>query len=248
MLKVLLCVKQVASFLGQSENYYLNPYDVYTINRWTSLKKSFSNIMLFCLSMGPLSSKNMLKECIASGCDEAYLISDEKYIGSDTMATSYIIAETIKKLGQFDVIVCGDKSVDSETGFVAPSLAERLNYDYFDKIQNIHSFDSEYLTISQERENHIDLFLIKYPCLLSFDLTENILKNQSLKSIKKSFVYNIKTYNNFILDLPEEKCGYRGSKTRVLNSLPIQRSKKDSYLEKNIDSSIELLFSKLYLY
>lgn len=78
--------------------------------------------------MGPEQAKAALKECLSVGADNAYLLSDRAFGGSDTLATSYILSSAIKSLGEFDLILCGKQAIDGDTAQVGPEIAEHLGY------------------------------------------------------------------------------------------------------------------------
>lgn len=92
------------------------------------------------ITMGPPRASEMLKECLYMGADHAYLVSDRKFAGSDTLATSYVISEAIKSIGEFDFVFAGRQAIDGDTAQVGPQTAEKLNLPqitYAEEILNV---------------------------------------------------------------------------------------------------------------
>ena len=80
------------------------------------------------ITMGPPSASDILRECLYMGADEVYLISDRKFAGADTLATSYVLSEAIKKIGHFDFVFGGRQAIDGDTAQVGPQTAEKLGF------------------------------------------------------------------------------------------------------------------------
>lgn len=110
----------------------MNPFDGYALEAAARIKDKAPETKIVVLSMGPEQAKAALKECLAIAADKAYLVSDRAFGGSDTLATSYIISESIRKVeeleGPFDAIFCGKQAIDGDTAQVGPEIAEHLGY------------------------------------------------------------------------------------------------------------------------
>ena len=89
------------------------------------------------ITMGPPRASDMLKECFYMGADKAYLISDRKFAGSDTLATSYVLSEAIKHVGKFDFVFAGRQAIDGDTAQVGPQTAEKLNLSQVTYVEEI---------------------------------------------------------------------------------------------------------------
>ena len=111
----------------------INPFDLNALEAAVQITEK-SNGSIIAISMGPLSAESSLKDALARGADEAILLSDSAFSGSDTLATSCILAAAIRKLGEYDLIICGEKTVDGDTGQVGRKLLstwEFLMYPMF---------------------------------------------------------------------------------------------------------------------
>ena len=143
-MNVLVCVKQVPdtteiridpvtnTLIRSGVPSIVNPFDGYALEAAARIKDRDPDAKIVVLSMGPEQAKAALKECLSIAADKAYLVSDRAFGGSDTLATSYILSETIRKVeeleGRFDAIFCGKQAIDGDTAQVGPEIAEHLNY------------------------------------------------------------------------------------------------------------------------
>lgn len=103
----------------------MNPFDKNALETALQLKDIYGGKVVV-ISMGPGQAKAVIREAIAMGADEGYLVTDRAFGGSDTYATSYILSQAIEKLGPFDVILGGKQAIDGDTGQTAPSIAEHM--------------------------------------------------------------------------------------------------------------------------
>lgn len=103
----------------------INPLDLYAIEIALRIKEDCGGEVV-AISMGPQKAEKALREAIAMGCDDGILLSDRKFGGSDTYATGYTLAQAVKKIGEFDLIICGERATDGDTGQVGPAIAALL--------------------------------------------------------------------------------------------------------------------------
>jgi electron transfer flavoprotein beta subunit len=136
-LNVIVCVKQVPgtnevkmnketnTIIREGVEAIINPFDTYAIEEGIRIKEKNGG-KVTVLSMGIPSVAELIKETIALGADEAVLLSDRAFAGADTLATSYALSMGIRKIGSYDLIICGKQATDGDTAQVGPSLAEKL--------------------------------------------------------------------------------------------------------------------------
>ena len=118
----------------------INPLDLYAIEAANLLRDEHGG-KVTVLSMGPPSAEKALKEAIAMGCDDAVLVTDRAFAGSDTWSTSYVLAKAIEKLGAYDLILCGERATDGDTGQVGPNIAAALDVSVATYVSDIESID-----------------------------------------------------------------------------------------------------------
>ena len=138
----IVCIKQVpdtsevkidperGTLIREGVPSIINPFDTYAIEEAIRLKEKFGGkVTVIC--MGPPQAKEALKEALAMGCDEAILLSDRAFAGSDTWATAYTLAQAIRRIGDFDVILCGKQAIDGDTGQVHGAQASVCTGDRY---------------------------------------------------------------------------------------------------------------------
>lgn len=182
-MNMLVCVKQVPdtteikidpvknTLIREGVPSIVNPFDGYALEAAARIKDADPSAKIVVLSMGPEQAKAALKECLAIAADKAYLVSDRAFGGSDTLATSYIISETIKKVeeleGKFDIIFCGKQAIDGDTAQVGPEIAEHLNYPQVTYALEAEA-EGDRLKVKKEVEEGAEIIGISMPCVVTF--------------------------------------------------------------------------------
>lgn len=219
-MKVVVCIKPVLSKFvnertGDDDKWMINPYDLFVLNSLIQFKQNSKRIHITCISMGAINSKEVLTRCLALGADEAILLCDEHFAGSDTYATAYILAAAIKKMS-YDIIVCGKQTVDGETGQVGLSLAYRLNVPYFQQVEEILKLEEEVAIFSRLKESYLEKLEVKLPVMLFFQKLMTDC-NVSLFMLKKARRMSVQIWTHLDINVALDYCGSSGSKTKVLS-------------------------------
>lgn len=182
-MNILVCVKQVPdtteikidpvknTLIRDGVPSIVNTFDGYALEAAARIKDKNPDTKIVVLSMGPEQAKNALKECLAIAADKAYLVSDRAFGGSDTLATSYILSQAIRKVeeleGKFDAIFCGKQAIDGDTAQVGPEVAEHLDYPQVTYGLEAE-LDGDTLKITREAEDGREVVGVKLPCLATF--------------------------------------------------------------------------------
>lgn len=149
----------------------MNPFDGYALEAVARIKVKNPDTKIVVVSMGPEQAKNALKECLAIAADKAYLVSGRAFGGSDTLATSYILSNAVKKIeeieGKFDAIFCGKQAIDGDTAQVGPEMAELLGYPQVTYGLEAE-LDGNMLKVKKEVEEGAEIIGINLPCLVTF--------------------------------------------------------------------------------
>ena len=116
--------------------------------------------------MGPPQADVALREALAMGCDEAYLVSAREFGGSDTYATSGIIAAALKKIG-YDLIITGRQAIDGDTAQVGPQIAEKLHLPQVSYVEEVVEAAADHVVVKRQFEDGYHIIKIKTPCLLT---------------------------------------------------------------------------------
>ena len=173
-----------------------------------------------------ISAIEVLKEAIALGADDAALLNDSKFIGSDTCATSKVLASAVKaKFSSADLLLFGQSASDGETAQTGPSTAVRLNYPCITHVNEIKEYTDGEVTVNSETETEIVTYKVKLPAVLCL---HNSIYTPSLPKIKgyiRAHDYNYKIYNIFEIDLKEDEAGVKGSPTYVSKVYKMQENR-----------------------
>lgn len=193
----------------------INPVDKQAIEAALRLKESYgANIT--AITMGPVKAIDVLKEAIALGVDDAAILSDPKFSGSDTCATSRVLAAAVKeKFPDTDLILFGQSAIDGETSQTGPSTAVRLDYPFVCHVNEIVEINNNKITINTETETYKEVLQIQMPtvlCISNYVFKPRIPK---INGYIKSQDYNYKSYNIYELNISETQTGVKGSPTYV---------------------------------
>lgn len=235
MVHLLVSIKQVpdttniridpetGSLIRKGVPAILNPYDAHAVAAAAEWKKKLDG-KLTVITMGPQAANEALKECVEMGADRAVLISDRKFAGSDTLATSYVLAEAIRKIHQedpLDLIFFGKQAIDGDTAQVGPGAAVRLGLPlitYAVEIQEINQ-DEGYALIVRKTERGKEVIRTTLPAVLTAEKSIAEIPYASLPDLIKSLRYKPESWTaDEPLAYDEGQIGLKGSPTWVANS------------------------------
>ena len=233
-MKIIVCVKQVPDTSGKvavnpdgtlnraSMATITNPDDLNAVEAALALKDQ-TGAEVVVISMGPPPAEGMLREILARGADRAVLVSAREFGGSDTYATSQILAAAIKKIGleDDDVVFCGRQAIDGDTAQVGPQIAEKLGIPQVSYAADIQK-EGETLTIKRMLEDGYMTIKVNTPCLITCIKELNNPRYMSVSGIFECYSkpYEIFDYNtlkdNPLIDATT--IGLKGSPTNILTS------------------------------
>lgn len=228
-MNILVCIKQVPdtteikidpvtnTLIRAGVPSIVNPFDAYALEMAARIK-DLNGGKVVVMSMGPAQAVAALKECLTVGADEAYLISDRAFGGSDTLATSYILSCAVKsveeKAGKFDLIFCGKQAIDGDTAQVGPELAEHLDYPQITYAVEAAAKPGK-VTVRRETDSGYEIIESPTPCLIT---ATKPAFDPRLPSIKSKMAANkavipVITAADITIDLT--MAGLKGSPTKV---------------------------------
>ncbi len=143
-----------------------NPEDQVALELALQMKDKYGG-KVTCVTMGPPKASDLLRECFYMGCDEAYLISDRKFAGADTLATSYVLAEAIKNIGEYDIIFAGRQAIDGDTAQVGPQTAEKLGIPQITYVEEIIRADKKSIQVKRKIEGGYEILESPFPLLMT---------------------------------------------------------------------------------
>ena len=237
-MNILVCVKQVPStnkvridpltgvLKRNGINNKMNPYDLYALETAFRLKERQGG-KVSVISMGPPQAQAVLYEAFSMGADEGALISDRRFGGADVLATSYTISQGIKKLGEFDLILCGKQTTDGDTAQVGPEISEWLDMPCVCNVREIMGIQGNSIEVKMEMFGHIEVSRVQFPCLLTVneEICQPRLPSYRRKMKTKECPIRTLTLND-LDDKDEGRYGLSGSPTQVQKIFPPTSDKK----------------------
>ena len=224
-MEIVVCVKQVPdttevkidpqtnTLIRQGVPSIVNPFDKNAVEAALQLKEKHGG-RVTVISMGPPQAKDALKECIAMGADQAFLVSDRAFGGADTLATSYTLASAIKKLGKVDMILCGKQAIDGDTAQVGPEIAEYLGIAQVTYAAKI-DVDGENVRIEREHEEGYEVIEAKLPLMVTAVKSLNEPRFPTVKGTMKANRTEIPTWTLADIEIDQDRIGLKGSPTQV---------------------------------
>ncbi len=256
-MNIVVCVKQVpdtnevkideekGTLIREGVPSIINPEDKTAIEEAVKLKEEFSG-QVTVISMGPPQAKDALIEAYAIGADQAILLSDKKFAGSDTWATAYTLSRAIKEVGEFDLIFCGRQAIDGDTAQVGPQIAENLDIPQITYVSELN-IEGDKVTAKRKLEDGYSIIETELPVLLTVLGDLNKPRYPSIKRIVDAF-HNENTVKVWKADdfaVEEDKLGLDASPTRVYDTFVPTRDHEAEILEGTAEEKVEKLIDKL---
>jgi electron transfer flavoprotein beta subunit len=195
----------------------INPFDLNALEAAVQIKERMGG-SITALSMGPMQAIDALRDSLARGADKAILLSDERFAGADTLATAYTLASAIRKIGIFDLIICGEKTIDGDTGQVGPEVAEFLGIPHVAYVEEIQQVHNGKIVIGARMERNYYIVELSLPGLITVTKDLNNPRLPTLKDKLRAMRAEITVWS--YRDLAEEDIpqyfGLNGSPTRVI--------------------------------
>lgn len=226
-MNIIVCIKQVPNttdvkidpvtntLIRDGVESVINPFDAYAIEESVRLKERFGG-KVTVITMGPPQAESALREAVSLGCDEAVLVSDRKFAGSDTWATSYTLSAAIKKIGAFDVIICGKQASDGDTAQVGPGISTHLDIPQVTYVKKIEDISDSKAKVERMTEEGYDIVETPLPCLFTVVKEINTPRLPSLKGMMKAKSAQIIKWSAADIEADPKSIGLDGSPTRVV--------------------------------
>lgn len=144
-----------------------NPEDLNALELALQVKDKYPGSEVIILTMGPPRAADIIREAIFRGADKGYLITDRRFAGSDTLATSYAIAQAVKKISDFDLIFAGRQAIDGDTAQVGPQAAEKIGIPQITYAEELVSVENQKITIKRRLENGVETVAAPVPVLIT---------------------------------------------------------------------------------
>ncbi|MBU4589588.1 MAG: electron transfer flavoprotein subunit beta/FixA family protein, partial [Candidatus Omnitrophica bacterium] len=196
-MNIIVCIKQVPdttnvridpetnTLIRSGVECIINPFDMYAIEEAIRLKEKFGGKVII-VTMGPPQAEDALREAISLGADEAILVSDRAFAGSDTWATSYTLSRALHKIGDYEIIICGKQAIDGDTAQVGPGISAHLDIPQITYVKRIEEVSSNHMRAERMTEEGYEIIDSPLPCLITVVKEINEPRLPSLKGKMKA--------------------------------------------------------------
>jgi electron transfer flavoprotein beta subunit len=222
----------------------VNPLDKNAMEAALQLKEQF-DVHISVLSMGPPEAGNIVKECLALGADQGFLLCDPAFGGADAYATAFTLAKGIEKIGAYDVIICGMASSDGSTEWVGPEIAAILNIPVVTMVKEIVESDRDWWKVKASLENGYRLMQVKLPAVFTVTRDLNTPGTLSFSGIIKARKKEITRWAISDLGVPAEAVGLKGSPTIVSELISTESKREAEIIAGTREEKAEFLVQKL---
>jgi electron transfer flavoprotein beta subunit len=200
----------------------ISDFDKNALEEAIKIREKLGGVEILTVTISSEDAKAVLREALAMGADKAYFINDPDVQGVDTSGTAYILAEAVKKIGEFDLILCGETSLDSFSGLVGSRLSELLNLPQITSVRKL-SVEGDAVLAERALENANETVKAKMPALITVTREINQPRIPSLMMIMKASKKEIVTWTLTDLNIPKEKIA---AKIEVIEALAPKTERK----------------------
>ncbi len=197
----------------------VNPYDMHAVEEAVRWKEALGGEVIL-ISMGPPQAEKALRKALELGADRAILLTDRAFAGSDTLATSYVLALAIRSLGPVDLILCGKQAIDGDTGQVGPGIARRLRLPQLTYVLKIESLDRQEIVVWRKLADGRERVRARLPALVTVVKDINTIRYAPLPNLIQAQRAEVEVWGAADLEVDRSKVGLKGSPTQVVKIFP----------------------------
>jgi electron transfer flavoprotein beta subunit len=245
-----------------------NPEDLHALEQALRIKDKMPEAEVILLTMGPFRAAEIIREAMYRGADRGYLITDRKFAGSDTLATSYALSLAVKKLAPYHLVISGRQAIDGDTAQVGPQTAEKLGIAQITYAEDILSVDKKEITVKRRLERGVEVVKAALPVAITVHgsapvcrqrVSKLLMKNKHARTVTE-LQNETKDYTELYTSRPylmidewtaddlqaqTELLGLSGSPTKVKKIENVVFQHKDSKVIGNSDQEIDTLMQDL---
>jgi len=245
-----------------------NPEDLHALEQALSIKDKIPYAEVILLTMGPTRAAEIIREAMYRGADRGFLITDRKFAGSDTLATSYALSLAVKKLAPYHLVISGRQAIDGDTAQVGPQTAEKLGIPQITYAEEILSLDAKKIIVKRRLERGVEVVNSTLPALITVHSSAHPCRQRIGKLLMKykhartvtelqnetkdyTELYNerpyllIEEWSADDLNADAQNLGLSGSPTKVKKIENVVFQHKESKILSNSDKDIEKLMQTL---
>ncbi len=245
-----------------------NPEDLHALEQALLIKEERKDAEIIILTMGPPRAADIIREALYRGADKGYLITDRKFAGSDTLATSYVLSLAVKKLAPFHLVIAGRQAIDGDTAQVGPQVAEKLDLPQVTYTEKFTEIKDNEVSIQRRLERGVETVATPLPAVVTVHSSAASCRPRNAKLLMKykhartvsELQEETKDYTEMLnnkpylqidewgvsdIDAGEEQLGLSGSPTKVKKIENVVFAAKESIVLSSEDNDIDRLMKEL---
>ena len=245
-----------------------NPEDLNALEQALRLKDAYPDTTITLLTMGPGRAAEIIREGLYRGADGGYLLTDRAFAGADTLATSYALSMAVRKIKEYDLILCGRQAIDGDTAQVGPQVAEKLGLSQITYAEEIQKVENGKITVKRRLERGVETVEGLLPIVITVNGTAPDCRPRNAKFLQKykhaktvtekqesnddyTELFNLRPYLNLTelsvadVEADVKACGLSGSPTKVKKIENVVFQAKESKTLSPSDTEIEELMIEL---
>ena len=254
-MKIAVCIKQVpdtteikldpvkGTLIRDGVESIMNPDDKGGLEMALQLKEKH-DAHVTVITMGPPQADDILHEAYAMGADAAIHLSDRKFAGADTLATSNALAGALRKL-EYDIVITGRQAIDGDTAQVGPQIAEHLDIPQVTYVEEVTVKQNNKLLIKKATEEGYQMLEVTTPCLLTVLSTAGKSRYMTVRGIVEAYTRDVKLWGAESIEVDETKLGLKGSPTRVSKSFTKGAKAAGQIHEVDTQEAVDIIVEKL---
>ena len=254
-MKIVVCIKQVpdttevkldpvtGTLIRDGVPSIINPDDKGGLELALQLKDAYG-AEVTVITMGPPQAEAVLREAYAMGADRVILLTDRKFAGADTLATSNALAGALRTL-EYDLIITGRQAIDGDTAQVGPQIAEHLDIPQISYLEDLKYDSKKTFTVKKSTEDGYQILEVDSPCLVTVLSTANKARYMTVKGIVEAFNKQVEIWGFENIDVEEAKLGLKGSPTKVKKAFTKGVKSAGEIYEVDAEDSVGIIISKL---
>ena len=203
----------------------MNPADEYALEQALRLRDVWPDTHVTVLTMSPPSAEHLLYEALAMGAAAAVHLCDDAFAGSDTLATARTLAAAVRRRPPADLILCGQRAIDSETGHIGPQLAVLLGMPCITNVVSVRR-EPGGLILNRLQDSGLVTLVPVLPAVLTICRGTDMVRSPSIPGLRSARKKKILRLDHTRLALPEEQLGSAGSPTRVVRTERIRHDRR----------------------
>lgn len=222
-----------------------NPEDLKALEMALRVKDQMNDARVTVVTMGPPRAAEIIKDAMSRGADDGFVLSDARFAGADTLATSYAISQAVKQLGHVDLIMGGRQAIDGDTAQVGPQVAEKLELPQITYAEELVAIDQNSITIRRRLERGTEVVKATLPVLVTVTSAANDCRFPNAHRLIRQAKMEVRMTNADSIDADMNRLGLKGSPTKVKRIENVVLAHKESVVLEPTDAALNDLSATL---